>query len=362
MVRSREEAMEASLRTTRNTPNTCQLMTRGWFGSASVGDVDGDGDADAVDGWKSEPESSKHRGDRNPPPGVPLAFSGGSKGFGHRCISHKGIARSTDMLEGRYSSGNTGFATIEQIERSMGVRYEGWSETIGGVPIPFTSAKPEKVESTRLRVFDHNAYVGQKPEHYRKHLRVMIANEQPDIIVISEAKNLFGHLNGLGYKVHQLKPRNRASANIAVLVREDLKIKKSLVMRMTESWTGPKAGVKQPPRVYRAVNVKKGPFVWKVGGFHIPFGADSRAESFDRIKKWFRNSATGRPTIAVNDFNMKKAEVEKQLRGLNVKVEGSGIMLAIYKNCDLIKTKSLGLMGSDVHHAKLHVFEKKHKK
>ncbi len=31
MVNNRAEAVEAAMRTTRNVPNTCQLVTRGWF-------------------------------------------------------------------------------------------------------------------------------------------------------------------------------------------------------------------------------------------------------------------------------------------------------------------------------------------
>lgn len=366
MIRNRAEAVEASLRSDRNVPNTCQLVTRGWFNSASVGDVDGDKDADAVDGWKSEPESAKHRGDRNPPSGTPVSFSGGSSGFGHRAMSHGGIIRSTDMHEGRYTKGVTGFATIAQIESSMGVKYEGWSDTIGGDPIPPAPApvnppRPSK-KVTKMEIFSHNAFVGQDPKVYRKHLKAMIANENPDILVISEAKNLFGHLDGLGYKVYQLKPRTIATANIVVLVREGLKVRKSLIMRMLQKWVGPKAGVAQPGRIYRSINVEKGGLVWKVGGFHIPFGVAARAETFARITKWLANTPTRRPTIAVGDFNLKKDAVEKLLAGSKVKVVGQGIMLAVFKNCRLLKQQNLGLMGSDVHGAKLYTFGKTHKK
>ena len=143
MVRSSEEAMKAAAAQTTNKPGTCQLTVRTWFDAPSAGDVDHDKDADAVDGWLSEPAHARHAGDRNPPAGKPLAFSGGSKGYGHRAMSWPGgKVRSTDMDGDAYRAGHTGFTTIEAIERHMGVHYLGWSETIDGQPIPADKPAP----------------------------------------------------------------------------------------------------------------------------------------------------------------------------------------------------------------------------
>jgi endonuclease/exonuclease/phosphatase family metal-dependent hydrolase len=142
-IRKSSEALKAAKQTTRNTPGMCQKVTREWFNAPAVGDVDKDGDADAVDGWKSEPVSARHPGDRNPPAGKPLSFSGGSKGHGHRCISEVKGLRSTDMYAGKYKKGYTSSvmasstsAAIGIVERAMGVKYLGWSDTIDGKPIP----------------------------------------------------------------------------------------------------------------------------------------------------------------------------------------------------------------------------------
>lgn len=132
MVLNRKEAVAAALRTTRNVPNTCQLVTRGWFGAPSVGDFDGDGAADAEDGWKSEPASARH-GDRNPPEGVPVSYVGGSRDNGHRAISlGNGKIRSTDAG----GSGVTATVDLAWPERTWGLKYVGWSETIDGIKIP----------------------------------------------------------------------------------------------------------------------------------------------------------------------------------------------------------------------------------
>jgi len=46
------------------------------------------------------------------------------------------------MQNGRYASGIVGFATIEEIEKAMGVKYLGWSETISGQKIPAEPPPP----------------------------------------------------------------------------------------------------------------------------------------------------------------------------------------------------------------------------
>lgn len=137
MVRNREEAAKLAENSQFNKPGTCQLWTRTIFDAPSVGDRDGDGDADAVDGWKSEPVSYRH-GDRKPPRGVPVAWSGGSKGYGHRAISlgpdRNGVyqIRSTDAG----GSGKIATVPLDFFEKQWGLGYLGWSETISGLTIP----------------------------------------------------------------------------------------------------------------------------------------------------------------------------------------------------------------------------------
>ena len=138
MVLNREEAALAAERTKTNVPGTCQLVVRGWFDAPSVGDFDGDGAADAEDGWKSEPTSARHT-DKNAPRGVPGAYVGGRNDFGHRTISlGGGVWRSTDFngVTKRYQAGVVGNGTVDEIGRAMGVTWAGWSETIDGIHIP----------------------------------------------------------------------------------------------------------------------------------------------------------------------------------------------------------------------------------
>lgn len=157
IINSCRQAIAEALQQTRNVPGTCQLTVHGWFNSPSVGDVDGDGDADAKDGWLSEPLKDRVTGDRNPPGGVPLYFSkDGGRGFGHRCMTLRdpGRLRSTDMANNRYSPGITSTVSapttseaIAILEQAMNITYVGWSKSCDGNIIPDFAPKP--VEMTR---------------------------------------------------------------------------------------------------------------------------------------------------------------------------------------------------------------------
>ena len=145
MVFDREEAALRAEASNSNVPDTCQLWTHVIFGTPSVGDYDGDGAADAEDGWKSEPAKYKHPGDRNPPRGVPVSYLGGSHDNGHRAVSlGNGKIRSTDA-GGR---GVPATVPLDWPEKVWGLKYVGWSETCDGVVIPV----PEGPETRGGRV------------------------------------------------------------------------------------------------------------------------------------------------------------------------------------------------------------------
>lgn len=158
MVYNREEAARRAEASKTNTPGMCQQWTRTMFGAPSVGDVDKDGDADAIDGWLSEPPSKRHTGPA--PRGVPGAWRNANRnGNGHRAVSlGNGLWRSTDMKNGRYHKGSVGTATTAQINQAMGLVYLGWSETISGIQIPLPPSQKEK-------------HVPKRPAPVRKELK-----------------------------------------------------------------------------------------------------------------------------------------------------------------------------------------------
>jgi hypothetical protein len=147
MTRSAAEAVKAALATNTNVPGTCQLATRTWLGAPSVGDVDGDGDADAVDGWKKEPAGAKHT-DRKPPKGAPVAWSGGRNGYGHRALSLGPDSKGTYWIRTTDGNGSGRVATVPLgwVEKTWGLHYLGWSETMSGQQIPGLIVKAEPVK------------------------------------------------------------------------------------------------------------------------------------------------------------------------------------------------------------------------
>lgn len=141
-MRNPLEAAAIARLTKHNVPNTCQFVVRNWLDAPSAGDFDGDGMADAEDGWKKEPQSAR-RADRNPPEGYPVFYSGGSNDNGHRALSlGNGKIRSTDAPE----LGVVSTVPLDWPEKNWGLTYVGWSTTMDGVEIP----KPEKTRGFRV--------------------------------------------------------------------------------------------------------------------------------------------------------------------------------------------------------------------
>lgn len=163
VIATRDQAARRAEASKTNTPGMCQAWTRGIYGAPSVGDVDRDDDADAIDGWRAEPGPSRHPGDRNPPRGVPLAWKGGRNGFGHRAISlGDRKVRSIDVA-GR---GRVGTVSLDFFEKNWDMEYLGWSETISGIIIPGavsvpTVPKPEPPKRRPLGVIAREVIAGK---------------------------------------------------------------------------------------------------------------------------------------------------------------------------------------------------------
>lgn len=211
-IRTSKQALAAARGTTRNVPGTCQLTVRNWFNAPSAGDQDGDKDADAVDGWLSEPKNYRHVGDRNPPPGKPLAFKGGRRGFGHRALSAVDSVFSTDMYNNRYRAGYTSRVTgssvsdaIAKIELSMGVEYVGWSDSIDGYPIPKEPTKTVTT-TTPTNIFERpkrvppawNKFIHLDPKVYMNYHHAVLHMEPGQRIDIDVQKSK----QGTGFGLH----------------------------------------------------------------------------------------------------------------------------------------------------------------
>lgn len=192
MVYNREEAAKRAEASRTNVRGMCQQWTRDIFGAPSVGDVDRDGDADAVDGWKSEPVAKRHT-DRHPPRGVPVSWAGGRNGHGHRAVSlGNGKIRSTDAG----GSGRVATVDLNWPEKTWGLTYLGWSETISGIQIPVPK-EPSVPGPKRIppawRSFDH-----LDPKHYMNYRHALMGLSEGDALDIDV------HLSaqGTGWALH----------------------------------------------------------------------------------------------------------------------------------------------------------------
>lgn len=166
-IRTAEQAAEVARKTTTNIEGTCQKVTRGYYLAPSAGDRDGDGDADAYDGWLSE--TQKVPGDRRPPLGFPVSFRSKDRSrHGHRAISLGDangdgvfLIRSTDFdtATKRYRAGVVGTGTIDEVAAAMNCDYLGWSKTIDGVVIPTAAPVPKPTPKPETAPLAHRHLV-----------------------------------------------------------------------------------------------------------------------------------------------------------------------------------------------------------
>lgn len=131
MLVSRNQAVVNALASQAYPVGMCAKWTREKYGLPALGDFDRDGDADAVDMWQAC--VLKEAGDRNPPAGVPVFWSGGSSGHGHAAISlGDGFIRTID----RPRSGIVSTVPLGEIEKAWGLKYLGWTIDLYGHEIP----------------------------------------------------------------------------------------------------------------------------------------------------------------------------------------------------------------------------------
>lgn len=131
MARTRSEVVAAARASISYTPRMCMQWTRVQAGIPAVGDFDGDGAADAEDGWKAS--INKHPDDRKPPAGTFPWWGGGSQDNGHVNVSlgpdKNGVywVRGTDSPK----TGLIGTVPLDWVEKTWGMEYLGWTDAIG---------------------------------------------------------------------------------------------------------------------------------------------------------------------------------------------------------------------------------------
>jgi hypothetical protein len=109
---------------TTNEVGMCLKQTRIWYEIPSKY-------GDAATAWYAT--KYYKQGDRNPPRGAPVWWTGGSSGYGHIGMSlGNGKVRSTDAA----GSGKVGTKDLSWFENNWGLTYKGWSADVNDVVIP----------------------------------------------------------------------------------------------------------------------------------------------------------------------------------------------------------------------------------
>lgn len=86
---------------------------------------------DAADAWRAT--NDRHPGDRNPPRGSMVYWTGGSNGYGHIAVSRgDGTVRSTDAG----GAGKVATVSLGWVENNWGLPYAGWAWDVNEVTIP----------------------------------------------------------------------------------------------------------------------------------------------------------------------------------------------------------------------------------
>lgn len=125
VVQTADQAVSNAKATTSCDAGMCLWQTQEWMQSPHVY-------PDATAQWHGA--ARQHPGDRNPPRGAPVFYTGGSSGHGHACISlGDGKIRSTDCT----STYHVSDTDLGWPERTWGLKYAGWTEDIGNVDVPY---------------------------------------------------------------------------------------------------------------------------------------------------------------------------------------------------------------------------------
>lgn len=122
---------ETTARNAENTHSNDAGMCLQWSRQrAAIGSRYGD----AATAWKNT--NDRHPGDRNPPRGSMVFWTGGSKGYGHVAPSvGGGKVRSTDSG----GKGKPATVDLDWPVRNWGMKYAGWAWDVNEVTIPHPS-------------------------------------------------------------------------------------------------------------------------------------------------------------------------------------------------------------------------------
>jgi hypothetical protein len=124
VVQNADKAVQNANSYSHCDPGYCLKYVRTWLEIGSR-------DPDAATAWRNA--HHKHAGDRHPPRGAPIFWTGGSSGHGHIALAKGDVMRSTDVP----AMGVVGNDDGSHPHDVWGLTYVGWAEDLNGVDIPY---------------------------------------------------------------------------------------------------------------------------------------------------------------------------------------------------------------------------------
>lgn len=144
MVRHAEDTARSAEQSTSNGVGMCLQWSRERAAIPSL-------QPDAATAWKHA--FNRHPGDKNPPRGAMVYWTGGSKGYGHIAVSlGGGKIRSSDAN----GNGKPATVSIDWPTQQWGMPYAGWADNVNDQVIPGVTSG-SSTEGDDMPQYDHAA-------------------------------------------------------------------------------------------------------------------------------------------------------------------------------------------------------------
>ena len=207
--------------------------------------------------------------------------------------------------------------------------------------------RKQRLDSPGLDIVTWNVCVENEAERIREGL-AELAKSRPHVIVLQECYRFRPHLPG--YTTYQLPARPNADgvvsedADVAVLIRDDVKVRRHKVVRMKHTWRGPKAGKRHAPRVFHTFVLAVEGTVWKLGAGHWVYPTPENRPAVDEHKRWLSRWLRGlRRALFVGDLNQHATPIHGR------RSTGLGPDRAVLARCVGVTRRVAQEYGSDHH-------------
>lgn len=214
----------------------------------------------------------------------------------------------------------------------------------------------------QLRLVTHNVYVGQPAAQLRDNLAELVeATDRPHALALQEAIRLDRGIPGYRRVAVQLE-LHRDDGGCVLLVRNDVQLVKPRIVQVAGPWwTGPKHGLRHPPKVFVGATLETEGRRWDVLDVHRCWtgrgrrNMDTWRAEHAALVRWLRRRGSvdrgRRPVVALGDWNAGAHELDElaQDTGRTCQLAMRGIDGALAINATAAAHELGRRFGSDGH-------------